>query len=83
MPALNRLSVMWNCYCYHGFVNETKVNLYTTLRPDGYNLGLNVGPVGAQEIPHVHLHVIPRFRGEPLAGRGISSHLEQPARKRP
>jgi histidine triad (HIT) family protein len=44
--------------------------------PDGYNVGWNCGRVGGQEIFHAHLHVIPRFRHEPLAGRGIRSHLK-------
>jgi len=39
--------------------------------PDGYNVGWNCGRVGGQELFHAHLHVIPRFRQEPLAGHGI------------
>ena len=38
--------------------------------PDGYNVGWNCGSVGGQEVFHAHLHVIPRFRQEPLAGHG-------------
>ena len=51
--------------------------------PDGYNVGWNVGRVGGQSIPQVHLHVIPRFADEPLAGRGIRYHLKQPENRRP
>ena len=32
--------------------------------PDGYNLGLNVGRAAGQTVPHLHLHVIPRFNGD-------------------
>jgi diadenosine tetraphosphate (Ap4A) HIT family hydrolase len=49
-------------------------NKYT---PDGYNLGWNCGQVGGQEVFHAHLHVIPRFRDEPLAGKGIRYWLKQ------
>ena len=44
--------------------------------PDGYNLGWNCGEVAGQEVFHAHLHVIPRFRQEPLAGNGIRAHLK-------
>ncbi|MEM8782805.1 MAG: HIT family protein [Planctomycetota bacterium] len=44
--------------------------------PAGYNLGWNCWPVGGQEVMHAHLHVIPRFAQEPLAGEGIRSHLK-------
>jgi len=50
--------------------------------PDGYNLGWNVGSVGGQEVFHAHLHVILRFREEPLAGKGIRYWLKQESNKR-
>jgi histidine triad (HIT) family protein len=46
--------------------------------PDGYNVGWNCGAVGGQIAMHAHLHVIPRFRQEPYAGRGIRYWLKQP-----
>ncbi|MBI4306786.1 MAG: HIT family protein [Chloroflexi bacterium] len=51
--------------------------------PDGYNVGWNCGSVAGQDTPHAHLHVIPRFRDEPLGGKGIRYHLKQPANRRP
>ena len=33
---------------------------------DGHNLVLNDGPAANQHVPHVHLHVIPRRRGDTL-----------------
>jgi len=50
--------------------------------PDGYNLGWNCGAVGGQSLMHAHLHVIPRFRHEPLAGQGIRSYLKSNANRR-
>jgi diadenosine tetraphosphate (Ap4A) HIT family hydrolase len=50
---------------------------------DGYNVGWNNGPVAGQTIFQAHLHVIPRFADEPLAGKGIRHHLKQPHNIRP
>jgi len=47
--------------------------------PDGYNLGWNCGATAGQEVFHAHLHVIPRFRQEPLAGKGIRALLKSKA----
>jgi len=49
--------------------------------PDGYNVGWNCGAVGGQLAMHAHMHVIPRFRQEPYAGRGIRYWLKQPANR--
>ena len=44
--------------------------------PDGYNIGWNCGRIGGQDVFHAHMHVIPRFRQEPLAGKGIRALLK-------
>jgi histidine triad (HIT) family protein len=49
--------------------------------PDGYNVGWNAGRAGGQEVFHAHMHVIPRFRQEPLAGQGIRSLLKSDANR--
>lgn len=33
-------------------------------KPDGYNVGVNVGRAGGQSIRHVHIHLIPRYVGD-------------------
>ncbi len=38
---------------------------------NGMNIGVNNGEVAGQEVPHVHVHVIPRKKGD--GGRGIKS----------
>jgi len=50
--------------------------------PDGYNVGWNCGQVGGQEVMHAHLHIIPRFEDEPLAGKGIRYWLKQDSNAR-
>jgi diadenosine tetraphosphate (Ap4A) HIT family hydrolase len=39
-------------------------------RPDGYNVGVNIGAVAGQSVPHIHNHVIPRYRGDMENPRG-------------
>jgi diadenosine tetraphosphate (Ap4A) HIT family hydrolase len=39
-------------------------------RPDGYNLGINVGEAAGQTVAHAHLHVIPRYKGDVADPRG-------------
>lgn len=39
-------------------------------RPDGYNIGINVGEAAGQTIPHVHVHLIPRYKGDVPNPRG-------------
>ena len=50
-------------------------------RPDGYNVGWNCGAVGGQDLFHAHLHVIPRFAAEPMAGLGLRAALKSDANK--
>ena len=50
-------------------------------RPSGYNVGWNCGETGGQVVFHAHMHVIPRFRHEPLAGKGIRSLLKSDANR--
>ncbi len=38
--------------------------------PDGYNVGINVGEAAGQSIFHVHMHLIPRYRGDVENPRG-------------
>ncbi len=32
--------------------------------PDGYNIGVNIGEAAGQTRMHVHVHLIPRFKGD-------------------
>jgi ATP adenylyltransferase len=39
--------------------------LHQTMKPDGFNMGINEGKVaGAGFADHVHLHVVPRWEGD-------------------
>ncbi len=32
--------------------------------PDGYNIGVNVNEAAGQSVFHVHMHLIPRYKGD-------------------
>lgn len=44
-------------------------------RPDGYNIGINVGAAAGQTVFHLHLHVIPRYQGDMADPRGGVRHV--------
>ncbi|MFD2615690.1 HIT family protein [Paenibacillus gansuensis] len=52
-------------------LQEVKLYLDQNYKPDGYNVGWNCGYVGGQHVFHSHLHVIPRYADESMAGKGI------------
>lgn len=59
-------------------VNDLKIILTEKYHPDGFNIGINVSEAAGQTIPHVHIHLIPRYKGdvkEPEGGvRGVIPH---------
>lgn len=32
--------------------------------PDGYNIGINCGEAAGQTVMHLHIHLIPRYKGD-------------------
>jgi diadenosine tetraphosphate (Ap4A) HIT family hydrolase len=56
-------------------VNSTKSIIDQRHRPDGYNIGVNVGAAAGQTVFHLHIHVIPRFVGDVDEPRGGVRHV--------
>jgi histidine triad (HIT) family protein len=45
-------------------VTELTTRVESTVGADGANVGINDGEAAGQEVPHVHVHIIPRFEGD-------------------
>lgn len=51
-------------------VDQAKAILDTEYHPDGYNIGINDGAAAGQTVPHLHIHLIPRYEGDQSDPRG-------------
>lgn len=49
---------------------QAKVVADKEFSPQGYNIGINDGAAAGQTVPHLHLHLIPRFEGDLPDPRG-------------
>ena len=51
-------------------VNKLKAILDEKFKPSGYNIGININESAGQTVPHVHIHLIPRYTGDVKEPRG-------------
>ncbi len=51
-------------------LTKSKAVLETEFKPDGYNIGINDGSTAGQTVPHLHVHLIPRYEGDQEDPRG-------------
>ena len=51
-------------------INEMKIIIDKNHSPDGYNIGVNIGKAGGQSVPHIHIHMMPRYLGDIENPRG-------------
>ncbi len=53
-----------------GLLDLVKKDLDKKSKPDAYNIGINDGAAAGQTVPHLHIHLIPRYKGDVDDPRG-------------
>lgn len=51
-------------------LDEAKIMLDALYNPDAYNVGINCGEPAGQTVMHVHVHLIPRYKGDTASPMG-------------
>ncbi len=49
--------------------------LLESRKPDGFNIGINIGKTAGQTIFHLHIHLIPRYAGDVAEPTGGVRHV--------
>lgn len=56
-------------------LEKTRDIINEKYHPDGYNIGLNEGEAAGRTIHHLHIHIIPRYKGDVENPRGGIRHI--------
>jgi len=59
-------------------IERMKELLTGKYRPDGFNIGANVGRCAGQTVFHCHIHLIPRFENDTDSPRGGVRRVKEP-----
>lgn len=51
-------------------LDQAQTAAVAEFHPDGFNIGINDGAAAGQTVPHLHIHLIPRFLGDQPDPRG-------------
>jgi diadenosine tetraphosphate (Ap4A) HIT family hydrolase len=51
-------------------LRQARSGLLKKFSPDGFNIGINDGLASGQTILHLHIHIIPRYKGDMPDPRG-------------
>ncbi len=56
--------------CLLALLDEAKAAAEVEFIPNGFNIGINDGAAAGQTVLHLHIHLIPRFKGDLPDPRG-------------
>lgn len=51
-------------------LNKVKEIISDKFKPNGFNIGENVGEKAGQTVSHIQIHLIPRYKGDVEEPRG-------------
>jgi len=51
-------------------LDQTKAAIDIEHNPDAYNMGINDGAAAGQTVPHLHIHLIPRYEEQDKDPKG-------------
>ncbi len=51
-------------------LNKVKEIIEKKFKPNGFNVGININETAGQTVPHVHIHLIPRYKNDVENPRG-------------
>jgi diadenosine tetraphosphate (Ap4A) HIT family hydrolase len=51
-------------------LDEIRAEILKAHSPPAFNIGINDGPAAGQTVPHLHIHLIPRYTGDSPDPRG-------------
>jgi diadenosine tetraphosphate (Ap4A) HIT family hydrolase len=51
-------------------LDHAKLAIDKEFQPQGYNIGINDGAAAGQTVPHLHVHLIPRYAADVPDPRG-------------
>jgi diadenosine tetraphosphate (Ap4A) HIT family hydrolase len=52
------------------YIELVRTSPFIHQKPEGYTIGINDGEVAGQTVPHLHMHLIPRYTGDVSDPRG-------------
>jgi diadenosine tetraphosphate (Ap4A) HIT family hydrolase len=51
-------------------LDKLQARIVESRRPAAFNIGINDGKAAGQSVPHVHIHLMPRYEGDRADPRG-------------
>ena|SRR3989344_9175267 len=62
-----------------GAVKKAVELIKRKLHPDGFTIGMNHGKAGGQVVPHLHIHIMPRWNGD--GGSSVHGVVNNPPKQ--